>query len=108
MDAEMNIWEVRKPEISRLYADGYSQADLAAYYRVSQPAMVKIMRRIGIATRPAKPRLETERREIAPTFVELTRGVFAKPGWWNPGRPSVFGVKRSVRVLDAVQQLEQG
>lgn len=103
-----NIWEVRKPEIERLYAEGYSQADLAAFYRVSQPAMVKIMRRIGIAAKPRKVGVQRPEIAIRPTFVELTRGVFAKPGWWNLGRPSVFGVKRSVRVLDSGQQLEQG
>ena len=93
----MNSWQDRRPEIERLYAQGFSQAELAGIYGVSQPAMVKIMRRLGIAAkhRPRKP--ETGLRAH---FVTLARGVFAKPGWWNPERPSVTGARRTVRSLD--------
>jgi hypothetical protein len=46
------IWEARRADIVRLYADGtWSQAQIADHYAVSQQAMAKVLARMGIAAK---------------------------------------------------------
>lgn len=43
------LWDARKSEIQRLYhQDGLSQAAVAAHYGITQSAMYKVMRRLGV------------------------------------------------------------
>lgn len=46
------IWSKRRPEIERLYINGeWSQAMLADHYGMSQQAIAKALRRMGIKTK---------------------------------------------------------
>ena len=92
-------WESRRGEIERLYIKReFSQAELAAFYNVSQPTILKAMRRLGI---PARHRPRKPETGLRAHFVGLATGVFAKPGWWTPKPPSVAGVRRMVRGMGA-------
>lgn len=95
----MTIWDQRRPEIERLYAENFSQSDLAAMYGISQPGMSKIMRRLGIQSRPAKFTGKGPEKVIAARIVPEAAPVFRRPGWWNPAVPSVGGERRTVRGM---------
>jgi len=95
-----SIWELRRPEIERLYAENFSQSDLAALYGISQPGMSKIMIRMGIQPRPAKFTGKGPIRPVVAPIVPEAAPVFKRPGWWNPAVPSVGGERRTVRGMD--------
>lgn len=92
------LWESRRPEIERMYLHGeFSQADLADYYHVSQPCILKVLRRLGI---PAKHQGKAgAERPLKPRVITQAKRVFTCPGWWNPAPPT-GGTKRTVRGLD--------
>jgi hypothetical protein len=95
----MPIWESRRPEIERLYAENFSQSDLAALYGISQPGMSKIMLRLGIQPHPAKFTGKGPERVIAVRITQEPAPVFKRLGWWNPAVPSVGGERRTVRGM---------
>ena len=93
-----DLWLSRRAELERLYLEqGYSQADLADYYHVTQPCILKVLRKLNI---PAKHqgKMGTE-RPLKPRVVTRAKRVFTRPGWWNPAAPSVAGARRTVRGL---------
>lgn len=46
------IWDARREEMARLTAEGWSQGRLATHYGVTQAAIWKAMKRLGIEPRP--------------------------------------------------------
>jgi hypothetical protein len=73
------LWGQRRPEIVKLYVEGdWSQARLAAHFGVTQQAIGKALRRMGLAAKPKSRVGEANGRYIHGREVRVYRTMIEK------------------------------